>query len=188
MKLLADFFPVILFFVAYQIFGIYVATAVAIAAAAVQVGYLWLRHRKVEKMQWITLGLLAVFGGMTLLLHDPLFIKWKPTVVNWLFAAAFLGSMLLRGPTLIQRMMGHAIELPAPVWGRLNLAWSIFFLLLGATNLHVAFTYSEELWVNFKLFGMLGLTLLFVVAQSLYLARYMHEPEIEQGQGIGEKR
>jgi intracellular septation protein len=182
MKFLADFFPVLLFFVAYQLFGIYVATATAIVAAAVQVAYLWFRHRKVEKMQWITLGLLTVFGGMTLLLHDPLFIKWKPTVVNWLFAAAFLGSALFRGPTLIQRMMGQAMELPSAVWSRLNLAWGIFFLLLGLANLHVAFTYSEELWVNFKLFGMLGLTLLFVIAQSFYLARYLPEDP-----GIGEK-
>ncbi len=184
MKFLADFFPVLLFFVAYHFFGIYVATGVAIGAAVLQVGYLWLRHRKVEKMQWVTLGLLVVFGGMTLILHDPLFIKWKPTVVNWLFAVAFLGSILFRGPTLIQRMMGHAIELPPPIWSRLNLAWGLFFILLGAANLHVAFNYPEETWVNFKLFGMLGLTLLFVVAQSLYLARYMHEepPGVEEKQ------
>lgn len=175
MKFLADFFPILLFFIAYKAYDIYVATAVAIAAALIQVGYHWLRHRKAEKMQLITLGLLVVFGGMTLLLHDPLFIKWKPTVVNWLFGIVFLASPLFGGKTLTERMLSHAVQLPTSVWGRLNLAWAGFFIAMGLLNLYVAFSFSEEAWVNFKLFGMMGLTFLFVIAQGFFLARYMDQ-------------
>ncbi len=173
MKLLADFFPILLFFGAYQLYDIYVATAVAVAAAALQVGYLWLRHGSVPKMQWITLALLVVFGGLTLILHDPVFIKWKPTVVNWLFAGAFLVAPLFTDKTLIERLMGHAVTLPTFAWSRLNIAWSLFFIAMGALNLFVAFNFSEEIWVNFKLFGLMGLTLLFALAQGFYLARHM---------------
>ena len=176
MKFLTDLFPILLFFVAFKVYDIYVATAVAIAAAFVQVGYQWMRHHKVEKMQLITLLLLVVFGGMTLILHDPVFIKWKPTVVNWLFGAAFFLSPLFGGKTLTERMMSHAVELPSSVWVRLNVAWGLFFIAMGALNLYVAFNYSEDIWVNFKLFGMMGLTLLFVIAQAFFMARYMEEP------------
>jgi len=173
MKFFVDLFPVILFFVAYKISGIYVATGVAIAAALLQVIYNRVRHGRVEKMHWLTLGLLAVFGGLTLALQDPLFIKWKPTVVNWLFAAAFLGSGLFMERTLLQRMLGHAVELPARLWPRLNLAWVLFFVFSGVLNLYVAFNFAEETWVNFKLFGLTGLTLVFVLAQGLLLGRYV---------------
>lgn len=173
MKLLADFFPILLFFGAYHLYDIYVATAVAVIAAALQVGYHWLRHGSVPKMQLITLALLVVFGGLTLILHDPVFIKWKPTVVNWLFAGAFLVAPLFTEKTLIERLMGHAVTLPAFAWSRLNIAWSLFFIFLGALNLFVAFNFSEEIWVNFKLFGLMGLTLLFALAQGFYLARHM---------------
>jgi len=181
MKLLFDLFPVILFFAAYVLgkqFGdpaeaIYLATQVAIAAGFAQVLWLKLRGQPVQTMHWITLGLLVVFGGMTLLLHDPIFIKWKPTLVNWLFAVAFLGSGLFMERNLLQRSMEHAIELPATVWSRLNLAWVAFFALMGAANLYVAYNFAEETWVNFKLFGMMGLTLLFLLAQGFYLARHM---------------
>ena len=175
MKFLTDLFPVILFFAAYQMYDIYVATGVAIAASALQVGYLFLRGRKIENMHWVTLGLLVVFGGLTLILHDPTFIKWKPTVVNWLFAAAFLLSSVFMQRGLLQRMMDHAIQLPDPIRKRLNIAWVTFFIGLGVVNLYVAFNYSEEIWVNFKLFGLLGLTLVFVIGQGIYLARYMEE-------------
>lgn len=177
MKLLADFFPVILFFIAYKMAGIYTATAVAIAASLVQVGWNHWRHGKVETMHWVTLGLIVFFGGLTLLLHDPVFIKWKPTVVNWLFAAAFAGSALFMERNLLQRMMDHAITLPGEIWQRLNLAWVSFFVLSGLANLYVAYNYSEETWVNFKLFGMLGLTLLFLLAQGFYLSRYIEAGE-----------
>lgn len=180
MKFLTDLFPVILFFGAYQLYDIYVATAVAIVASAVQVSYLALRKQKIETMHWVTLGLLVVFGGLTLVLHDPTFIKWKPTVVNWMFGGAFLLSGIFMQRGLLQRMMDHAITLPAAIWQRLNLIWVAFFITLGVINLYVAFNFSEETWVNFKLFGLLGLTLVFVFAQGLYLARYIEdEPAAE---------
>jgi len=177
MKFLADLFPVILFFVAYKMFDIYAATMVAIAASFGQTLFHWLRHRRLEKMHLITLGLLVVFGGLTLALRDPQFIKWKPTIVNWLFGVVFLGSQLFGERTVIERMMGHAITLPKGVWSRLNIGWGIFFLAMGGLNLYVAYNYSEEIWVDFKLFGMMGLTILFVVAQSFYLTRHIQEPE-----------
>ena len=177
MKFLFDLFPIILFFIAYKMFDIYVATAVAIGAAAVQTGLYWLKHRKFEKMHVITLGILVVFGGLTLALHDPVFIKWKPTVVNWLFGVVFLASSFFGKATLVERMMSHAIQAPKRIWTRLNLAWVVFFLFMGLINLYVAFNFSEDTWVNFKLFGMMGLTLLFVFAQAFYLSRYMEATE-----------
>ncbi|MCW9078124.1 MAG: septation protein A [Gammaproteobacteria bacterium] len=176
MKMLADLFPVILFFIAYQLFDIYVATQVAIAAAALQVAYHKFRYGQVANTQWLTLGLLVVFGGLTLALRDPTFIKWKPTVVNWLFAGAFLLSQLFMRRSLLRRMMDHAVALPDAVWLRLNTAWVLFFFSMGVVNLYVAYNYSEQTWVNFKLFGFLGLTLAFMLAQGFYLARHM-EPQ-----------
>jgi len=173
MKFLFDLFPIILFFGAYKLYDIYVATAVAIGAAFVQTGLFWFKHRRFEKMHLITLGILVVFGGLTLALRDPVFIKWKPTVVNWLFGTAFLGSRLFGKVTLVERMMSHAITAPSFVWSRLNWAWIVFFFCIGLLNLYVAYTYSEDTWVNFKLFGMMGLTLVFVFAQAFYLSRYM---------------
>jgi intracellular septation protein len=216
MKVLADFFPVLLFFVAYKVSGIYVATAAAIAASLAQVGWSLLRRGRVETMHLITMVLLLVFGGMTIALHDPIFVMWKPTLVNWLFAAAFLGSVWVSDKPLIERMMGQAIDLPAPIWSRLNLLWVLFFVCSGLANLYVVYVYSgfyeahqtliaasgqtavdlaqcaerftgvlldqcrdtqarEETWVNFKLFGMMGLTILFVVAQAFYLARHVKD-------------
>ena len=177
MKILADLFPVILFFIAYQLFDIYIATQVAIAAAAVQVVYNRLRYGKVETMHWVTLGLLVLFGGLTLALRDPTFIKWKPTVVNWLFAAAFLLSQLFMKRSLLRRMMDHAVNMPDTAWLRLNTAWVAFFAAMGVLNLYIAYNFSEAVWVNFKLFGFLGLTLVFMLAQGFYLARFVEPDE-----------
>ena len=177
MKIIADLFPVILFFIAYQLFDIYIATQVAIAAAAVQVVYNRLRYGKVETMHWVTLGLLVVFGGLTLALRDPTFIKWKPTVVNWLFAAAFLLSQLFMKRSLLRRMMDHAVNMPDAAWLRLNTAWVTFFTAMGVLNLYIAYNFSEAVWVNFKLFGFLGLTLVFMLAQGFYLARFVEPDE-----------
>jgi len=173
MKFLLDFFPILLFFLAYQVWDIYIATAVAIAAAVLQVGWQRLRHGRVETMQAITLGLLLLFGGLTLLLRDPVFIKWKPTIVNWLFAVAFLVTTYVGERSLLQRMMGHAVSLPAAIWRRLNWAWIAFFAAMGILNLIVAYQFPEDVWVKFKLFGLMGLTLVFVVAQAPYLAKHM---------------
>jgi intracellular septation protein len=180
MKLLIDFFPVLLFFLAYKFFDMYVATAVAIVATAVQIGITWLRTKKIPPMQWVTLGVILVFGGLTLYLRDEQFIKWKPTVINWLFGAVFLGTQVVGQRTAIEHMLGASITLPQTIWKRLNLGWAVFFVLSGAANLVVMTYCDSNTWVNFKLFGMLGLTLLFVVLQSLYLSRYMEEPQKEQ--------
>jgi intracellular septation protein len=179
MKFLFDFFPVLLFFVAYKVWDIYVATAVAIGASFVQVALYWLKHRRTEKVHLVTLALLVVFGGMTLALQDPLFIKWKPTIVNWLFAAVFLGSQLIGERPLAERMMSHAIRVDPPVWRRVNLAWVLFFVFSGAINLYVAYNFSENAWVNFKLFGLMGLTIAFVFGQAIWLARYIRTDEKE---------
>jgi len=180
MKLLFDFFPILLFFVAYKLFDIYVATAVAIAASFAQVGYAWWRNRKLEPMHLLTLVIIVVFGGLTLYLQDEMFIKWKPTVINWLFGLVFIASQWWGEKTMIERMMGGNLSLPDGVWRRLNLSWSSFFVMVGAANLIVVYGFDTETWVNFKLFGMLGLTLVFVVLQSIYLSRYVPEPNPEE--------
>ena len=175
MKLLFDLFPVILFFVAFKIYDIYVATGVAIVASIAQIGWLLVRRRKVAGMQWTSLAIIVLFGGMTLVLHDETFIKWKPTVLYALFAVALLVARYGFGKNLIQAMMGTQIRLPLPIWNRLNLAWSAFFSAMAAANLFVAYGFSTEIWVNFKLFGTMGLTLLFIIAQALYIGRYVQE-------------
>jgi intracellular septation protein len=180
MKFLYDFFPIVLFFVAYKVWDIYVATGVAIAAAAVQTLAFWLKHRRFEKMHLVTFFLLLVFGGLTIFLHDPVFIKWKPTVINWLFAAVFLGSHWIGDRPLVERMMSHAIKAERPVWMRLSWLWIAFFTGIGLLNLYVAFNFTEEAWVNFKLFGMLGITLAFVVGQAFYLSRYVEDHETSE--------
>ncbi|NCC27928.1 MAG: septation protein IspZ [Gammaproteobacteria bacterium] len=216
MKLFVDFFPILLFFAAYKLEGIYVATGVAILASAILVGWSWMRRRHVETMPLVTLGLLVLFGGLTIALRDPIFVMWKPTIVNWLFGAVFLGSQFIGKRTLIERMMGKAIELPSVVWTRLNMMWIGFFIVTGLVNLFVVYIGSgffgaqqalilasglqeidlsactdhfggdllslcndaqarEDIWVNFKLFGMMGMTLVFVIAQAFYLSRHMKD-------------
>ncbi|MCP3667812.1 MAG: septation protein A [Gammaproteobacteria bacterium] len=175
MKILTDFFPIILFFGAYQLYDIYVATAVAIVASFLQVIGEWLIHKKVPKMHLVTLLMLVVFGGLTLALRDPLFIKWKPTVINWLFGFCFLLSPLFIKQTLTEKLMSQTVTLPVLIWKRLNNAWGLFFLALGILNLYVAFNYEESVWVNFKLFGMMGLTMGFIIAQAFYMARHIQD-------------
>ncbi len=181
MKFLFDFFPILLFFIAYKAYDIYVATAVAIIAAFIQVGWFWLQHRRFEKMHVITLLLITLLGGATLMLQDPDFIKWKPTIVNWLFGVVFIGSQFIGKKTIIQRMMESSVELPAAIWIKLNLAWAIFFIFLGFLNLYVAFSghYDMDAWVNFKMFGMIGLTFIFIIGQAFFIGRYIKEPEDE---------
>jgi len=170
MQLLLDVFPVIVFFVVYRFYGIYAATAAIIATMAVQIAYQWLRHRKVNKMFLASGILVAVFGGITLILRNPLFIQWKPTIVNWLFALVFLGSQWIGAKTLIERVMGHAIELEPAFWRQLNVMWVGAFVVIGAVNLYVVYNFSEETWVNFKLFGMTGLLILVAVIQAFWIS------------------
>jgi len=175
MKFLFDLFPVILFFIAFKVSGIYVATGVAIAATFAQIGWLLARGRKVDTMLWVSLAIIVVFGGATLWLQDETFIKWKPTVLYWLFGAVLAGSSLIFRRNLIRKLMEEQVSLPERVWGLLNASWIGFFALMGAANLIVAFNYPTDTWVNFKLFGGMGLMLAFVVAQSLLLAKYIEE-------------
>jgi len=208
MKLLFDFFPIILFFVSYYqahflidntfigqlidpakpdfIAATIVATAMAIVASFIQVAIHWFNTHKFERMHIFSLVLITVLGSITIFLGNPAFIQWKPTVLNWLFAGVFLGSMLIGEKPIIARMMGEHIELPENVWRTLNLSWVTFFFISGAANLYVAFYYNlgaaaearMDTWVNFKLFGLMGLTIAFVILQALYLSRHISEDDL----------
>jgi len=179
MKLLFDMFPVILFFIAYKMYDIYTATAVIIVATVLQVAYVYAKNKRVEKIHIITLVLILIMGGLTLILHDEAFIKWKPTIVNWGFALVFLGSHYIGNKPIIRRMMDSAISLPDVIWVRLSYMWIVFFILSGVTNLYVAYNYDTDTWVDFKLFGLMGMTLVFIVIQGFYINRYMEESESE---------
>ena len=170
MQLLFDFFPLIVFFGAYLVYDLYVATAAIMIAISLQIAYQWLRHRKVNKMLLISGALVLVFGSITLALRNPLFIQWKVTVVNWLFAAAFLGSQLFSEKTFTQRMMGHAIELEPALWRQLNILWVVNFAVIGALNLYVMYNFDEQTWVYFKTWGMIGLSLLMAVGQAIWIS------------------
>ena len=205
MKFLLDLLPVILFFVAFNIaekhadaaatlatdwFGFMVSggvvaakeapvllsTVVVIVATLTQVLFLKARGKKIDTMLWISLVLVTVLGGATIWFHNDTFIKWKPSVLYWAMSLGFLLSPMLTGKNLLRTMLGEQMELPAPVWQRLNLAWVGFFLLMGVLNLWVAYTYSTATWVNFKLFGGMGLMLVFTIAQGLYLNRHLENP------------
>ena len=175
MKLLFDLFPVVLFFLAYKYYDIFVATAVAIAATFVQIGLLWIRHRQIEKMMWINLAVIIVFGGATLISQDETFIKWKPTVFYWLIGSVLLVSNLLFGKNLIKTALEKQMILPTTVWNILNLSWIVFFAIMGCINLFVAFSFSLDTWVSFKLFGATGLMLVFIVAQIIFLGKYLKD-------------
>jgi len=181
MQILVDFLPIIVFFVTYKIAGMYVATGAIIVAMAIQILFQWLKNGTVNKMLLISGILVAFFGGITLILRNPIFIQWKPTVVNWLFAAALLGSRHIGTKTLTERVMGQAIELERVMWRQLNLLWVANFSFLGAANLYVVYNFDEATWVNFKLFGMLGLTLLMVLIQVLWIASRTTSKQQEEG-------
>lgn len=173
MKFLFDYFPIICFFIAYKIWGVYVATAVTMGACALQNIAYWLKNRKFEKMHMITLIAVVILGGFTLIFHKAIFIKWKPSIIYWLFAIALLISHWISDKNLLHRMLGDKINLPKPVWQRLNIAWALFFIFLGGLNIYVVYHYDTNAWVNFKLFGTLGLTLIFTIGQAFYMARHM---------------
>lgn len=207
-KLLFDLFPVIVFFIAYKIGdanaeatrtfmatlglpqpvhagekpGIYLATLVAIVASIGQIAWVKLRGRDTDTMMWVSLGIIVLFGGATLWLHDETFIKWKPTVLYWMFAAIIFGSALF-GRNVIKSLMKEQMELPDSAWGRLNASWGGFFAFMGVANLVVAFILypnNDDAWVNFKLFGSLGLMLVFVIGQSMMLTRYLDKATLDK--------
>jgi len=177
MKQLLEFIPIILFFITYKLYDIYVATAVVIVATIFQVAFTWFKFRKVEKMQWITLGLILVMGGATIYLQDENFIKWKLSIIEWLFGIAFLGSQFIGNQPFVQRMMGANLELPVVIWKRLNLMWSLFFISVGFLNLYVMYSYNTDDWVTFKTFGVPGLMIIFIILQMIYLYKYLPETE-----------
>src|SRR5579871_1227754 len=177
MKLLFDFFPILLFFIAFKWFDIYTATAVTIVASLIQVFGYRLKHHRFEGMHVITLVIVVLLGGTTLLLHNELFIKWKPTAVYWIFTLLFLATQFIGKKTLIQRLLDSKLALPQRVWKKLNISWALFFALMGIANLYVLYHFSTNAWVNFKLFGTLILTLVFIVLQGIYMSRYMEIKE-----------
>ena len=205
MKFFLDFFPVLLFFLVYKFFGdippqiidlanslpvveinpqepkdaIYFATLVLIIATIAQNIVHFLIYHKLEKMHLISLGILLAFGTLTLAFKDPLFIKWKVSIFNWFFGAAIIGSQFIGKKSLIERMMSHAINVPKNIWKQVNMMWGLFFLLVGVVNIYVAYNYSEDTWVNFKLFGVLGMTFVFMILQGIYLAKHALPEEAE---------
>ncbi len=180
-KIFWDFFPIALFFVIYKQFDIYTATATLMGASAIQVLVGWVVTRKFETMHLVTLGLVLVLGSATLFLQDVRFIKWKPSIVNWLFAVVFLGSHFIGERPVIQRMMSSHITMPDTIWLRLSISWILFFVFSGLANLYVVFNFDTDTWVNFKLFGMLGMTFVFVILQSIFLSKYMLDDDNPEG-------
>ena len=180
-NMLIDFIPVLLFFASFKIYGIYVATTVGIVATALQVIITRLLRKRFDKQQLVTLVVFVVFGGMTLYFHNPIFVKWKPTIVFWVFGLAFLGSQFIGEKPIARRMLESLLEgqnatiIPTKVWSRLNYAWSIFFITLGTVNLFVAYYFDTDVWVNFKVYGILGLLLLFSFVQAICLTRFFTE-------------
>ncbi len=177
MKQLFEFIPLLVFFALYKLYDIYVATAALMVVTLLQMAFIWFRHGKLEKMHWVTLVLILVFGGFTLLLHDDAFIKWKVTVINLLFAGALLISQWGFNKPLIKQMLGKELQLPDLIWRRVNLAWAGFFALCAGLNTYIAFHLPQEVWVNFKVFGLLGMTLVFTLLTVFYLYRHLPQEQ-----------
>jgi intracellular septation protein len=178
MKLFIDFFPIVIFFIAFKVFDIYVATAVAIGTTLLQIAYLKKVHGKVEVMQWVSLGVIVVFGGATLFFHDNTFIKWKPTALYWLMAVSLLVGKFIFRRNLMKTFMGEQLTLPEHAWGVLLLSWVGFLSFMGCLNIYVAYNFDLDTWVNFKLFGSIGLMIVFAIIQGAYLSRFISEEEI----------
>ncbi|MBU0455806.1 MAG: septation protein A [Pseudomonadota bacterium] len=175
MQFFYDFIPILIFFAAYKFFNIYIATTTAMITSGLQVLFHWYKHRTFEKMQLITFIVILLLGGATLWLHNPMFIKWKPSVIYWCFAIIFLGSQYIGQHPFIYHVMGKQLELPRRAWETLNLSWVIFFVCLGIANIYIAYHFSTNTWVDFKLFGTLGGTLLFVTGQAIFLAKHVKD-------------
>ena len=173
MKLLLDFFPILLFFGAFKIWGIFVATTVAIVATLFQLGWMRYRSGRTEPMQWLSLGVIVVFGGATLIAQDETFIKWKPTVLYWAMGGALLVGQVFFRRNWLQSLMKSQMALPDHAWRVMLWSWCSFFAVMGVLNIWVAYHFDTDTWVNFKLFGGMGLMLVFVLGQAMYLGRYM---------------
>jgi len=187
MKFLFDFLPIILFFAAFKLADthadaavvgpveapVLLATIVVIAATLLQIALFLAARRRVDTMLWVTFALVSVLGGATVWFHNPTFIKWKPSALYWAMAVVFLASQTLFGKNLLKALVGEQIELPEPIWKRLNLAWIAFFVLMGVANLYVAYHYSTSTWASFKVFGLTGMMLVFMLAQGFAVARHV---------------
>lgn len=172
MKPFLDFIPIILFFIAYKYYDIYVATTVVIIASVLQATYVYLTEKRIPAMLLASTALIVLLGAATLILHDENFIKWKPTVVNWLFAAVFIASIYIGEKPVLQRMMESTFQyFPSIIWQRMSWLWGAFFISVGIINLWVAYHFDTDTWVNFKLFGLLTLTFVFIIGQSIYMMR-----------------
>ncbi len=182
MQLLLDFFPIIAFFAAYQLAGVFAATATLIVAVLAVTAWQWHRHRKLNPMTLVTAVVVLIFGSLTLILHDEMFIKWKVTVVYWLLASVLFISQFVGGRSLVRRMLGSTVQLPDAVWAQLNMIYTGFFIFLGALNLYVVYHYSTDTWVKFKFIGLTSLLVVFAIAQSLWLAPKMIDPDKPSGQ------
>jgi len=176
-KFLFDLFPLILFFIAYRFADIYVATAVAIAASVLQILWIKLTGKAIETMHWVNFAVIVFFGGATLWLQNDAFIKWKPTVLYWLFGGVLLVSKYLMNKNLMQKLLGEKVAMPSAAWNKLNLSWALFFITAGGLNLFVAFSglFTQDQWVNFKVFGLMALLIAFVIAQSIWLGKHMQQ-------------
>lgn len=175
MHVLIDFLPIIVFFVVYKTSGIYAATAALIVATAIQVAVQWFRQKKVNKLLVVSAGIVVVMGGITLALKNPLFIQWKVTVVYGLLATAFLVGATVLKKTLMERSMGEAIELPRRMWRQLDLIWAGTFALLAVANIFVMYNYDQDTWVDFKVFGALGVTLAVLIGQVIWISTRAQE-------------
>ncbi|WP_409307823.1 septation protein A [Pectobacterium sp. B1J-3] len=173
MKQLLDFLPLVVFFVVYKLYDIYIASGALIAATALALIVTWFVYRKIEKMTLVTFVMVAIFGTLTLVFHNDQFIKWKVTIIYGLFAIALLVSQFIMKKTLIQRMLGKELTLPEAVWGKLNVSWALFFLVCGLVNIYIAFWMPQNVWVNFKVFGLTGFTLLFTLLCGIYIYRHL---------------
>ncbi len=173
MKFLFDYFPIACFFIAYKFSNIYIATEVTIAASLLQLGMYWLIHRRFETLHTLTFIFVVILGGSTLFFHNEIFIKWKPSVIYWIFTIILFISQFFSPKTVLERMLSDKIKLTKKIWQRLNFSWALFFLLLGILNIYVIYHFNTNVWVNFKLFGTLGLTALFIMAQAVYMVRHM---------------
>lgn len=176
-KFLFDLFPLILFFAAFKFYGIYIATGVAIVATFVQIGWLYFRKLKIDPMLWVSLVIVTVFGGATIYFQNENFIKWKPTVLYWLFASGLLIAQFGFNTNLMRKLMGKELTLPDAVWSKVNISWALFFAAFGVLNLYVAFNFSTETWVSFKLFGWIILMIIFIIGQGIWLHKYIPNDE-----------
>lgn len=173
MKLILDFFALILFFTTYYFTrDIYTATIVAIVAGIFQAAFIWFKYKKLETMQWVSLLLIMVFGGLTVFLHNDVFIKWKPSLLFWAMAIAVLGGILFK-KNILKKLMGKELSLPETVWRNLSWAWVVFFTIMGIVNLWVAYHFDNDVWVTYKTFGSMGLMVAFFIGQGIYLVRYL---------------